>query len=725
MVGVSLMGFDKLNGNYKFQGISGSSDSLNDTTENKPIDEKFNGRFVVEETVTPFIENLEPKVTAGKRIGEYDLATSKKNPLSTLLKNLIKKISCATSNAVGVLAKESSNYLATEDSAIEELKSENVVFQNELPTDENGTKRIRLSEMLSLDSIKARVMAEHEKQHLSRVKQTVLEPTLIGNGFKVPISDGKYLSVPTSDVYIGPDNGEGIVTSFSSGVDEQFVKFANGENAIIHKDGRYIIVNSMEVVKGFKDRWFGVVGDQQFTGDSGSIGVIHDGTVYFVSTELGEQVKQMPGKNLLVCIDGRVKELGGKWGEECGFFDKAYYFTSSGKPKIIPWEGGDDLQRGLDILNKFNSPEEARLALRGLFQSEGAREVLFRGDGYLINREAVLEFIDLYSNAIAMESKEKEALSRTHKKRREKKKKQRLSAINEVKTFVNGLNPSSAEYEHMLFCSVQMLGRIRESSMVKKHRMPLPYSFSLLQAGWKDQPLKMVKLTTELLSSPERSFEVDTQVPGHKRLFKVPETYSVGDYVESSVDSLMIAALYNVKSTGNEESTRPQDGMLARYLGFTVKQSKGVSSLHKQKEKRDEALLSDLSKASKSKVNILATIKGHLEDFVNKYAYQNDFFSGKQSKVVKYASPKESFKSDIDSLDKGNPILITKFERKEESGNNIVLLKILTKDGHVMNLKMKQKEFLQHFDPTSCLLISLNKDKEFKSFENLDNNVIY
>lgn len=134
-----------------------------------------------------------------------------------------------------------------------------------------------------------KVIYDYELKASQRMKNTTYIPTRLS------------IRMSPKSCYIGTkDNG--CFVNFKIGVNEKYVKLPNGKYVIAHRDGRYIPLNPMEVIKGFEQVYYVVKNDECIAGNAGEISVIHQDNVVFIPKNQFEEIFNINSKMLLISI---------------------------------------------------------------------------------------------------------------------------------------------------------------------------------------------------------------------------------------------------------------------------------------------------------------------------------------------------------------------------------------------------------------------------------------
>ena len=592
------------------------------------------------------------------------------------------------------------------------FKSRRKLVNNKLKKPRSMNLKVRLSK----EVVSAQVIAKHKEKHLNRIRHSTIQPKNVGDEKRLYCEDGRFFSVLPGETCIGELKGQGCkVTKFADGISEKLVMLNNGQVVIAHKDGRYIPLNDNDVVMGFEGKFYSMINGNVFPGSTDPP-VIYDGRAISIKPDEGELICKHKGETIILSINGDVRKLPmGK--TVSGFFDTAYEAHNNGDVSLHPIEEHEPLEISVEKLSLARTPSQARACLTELFESVNGTK-LFTDNKYPVTKEDTLAFIKKYRKAIILECKWKIPQSSNNKADKIAKIKQRILAIDEVRNFVKGLNTTDKKLEDNCRHSLQMLGRIRERSLVRQRDTPLCGGFAVLQAAWGKYPLKMVSTSLKLLRSKERSVQLDTRVPGFKKTIVVPQNYQPYKYHEAACDSMLIASLYDISST--EGSSNAENAMNASYLGIPVLLTKNINKNSDRPDEFYNNLLNDLCRATKRKMPILGVVDGKMAKFLADCLPKK--FLRKNSAGINNIENKFS---KFNGSTTGHSIIIDKVERKWLDGQKVVNLKLHTW-GIMHHLQMNEDTFLQNFVFDKNLgLVNTNNSLDFNSFEKLDDTIYY
>ena len=193
-----------------------------------------------------------------------------------------------------------------------------------------------------------------------------------------------------------------------------------------------------------------------------------------------------------------------------------------------------------------------------LFANRENQPQHYSSDDFLTDVPNTLRFIDLYTTLIGSELKNKTTTARHH----QNKKRERLTALKEVRAFVAELNPDNPASAQLCRLALQVCGRIRERRLVSQKTLPLCGGFGLLQCAWGNRPLNMTRIILSL--ARHRQCVVPTRVKGITKTLTVPPI-DLSHYTEALADKLLLSTLYDLNSSS---STPGRDAVNASFLAM-------------------------------------------------------------------------------------------------------------------------------------------------------------
>ncbi|MDP0588060.1 MAG: hypothetical protein QS748_02175 [Candidatus Endonucleobacter bathymodioli] len=574
--------------------------------------------------------------------------------------------------------------------------------------DINKEKLISWDVLNKKAQVHALIQASDKKQadiRNERLQKTNIPIEKLNGKQLASIKDTLVIELSCADTVLGQKNGPVSAIEFPAGEEDMVVILSDNEKdmtVLANRNGDYIELREGEMIQGISGAYFLYTGDGSYKRyPKEDRPILVDGKYLHIDEKDGEAHIEINNKHFIACIDGRVKEL---VNDEfiTGFFNTTYYLKNNTVSQI-PTVKHEALAISIDRIKGIVTPSGARDVLTKFFNSTSGIE-LFQYNACYIDKAKTLDFITCYKKAIKLEKKEEKEI----KTEQLKKKNDRLLAIDKIKDFVASLDNNDPKLNEKCRCAIQLLGRVRERSLVKQRKIAYCGGFAILQEAWGANPLKMVGIAIDLLNKGKAA--VNTMVEGHVKTLKLPDSFNWNDYTESYVDSLMMAPLYYL---GESSSTHFEDAMNATFLGVPVKVSTYLKSTEHNldEEKRQERFLQDLVLASSGKGSICATARGTFSAFLAKLP--TDFKRKNMSEPINIDTGLDTFNS-TNTI--GHAVVIDKLSVGDGENNKFVELKLHTW-GSMHHIKMRVDTFFKNFKPFEFFIANMADDKELEFFK--------
>ena len=291
-----------------------------------------------------------------------------------------------------------------------------------------------------------------------------------------------------------------------------------------------------------------------------------------------------------------------------------------------------------------------------------------------VNKEKTLEFIDLFTKAIKQEQKSKGR----ENSEQIKKKEERLQALNEVRNFVDSLDPNDPNGAAMCRLALQLCGRCRERAVVKQHKLPFCGAFGALEVAWGKNPLLMTQTILKLAS--------DHEVTLGKTDLKLPKEIDLSKHQEAIADTLIMSSFYDIQN--KRGSSVDQDMHLSSLLGNNVQVCKQGGDID------DLQFLKALEDATNKKASVRVAVKNKMSNFIR--TNLTDQISRK-AKNQAWDIEKDFQKNKPNLHDGGRKHAITMDKLQLSADKKTVMIKIQTW-GKVAWLRMNTNTFIDNIE---------------------------